>query len=396
QIISTFVFLLLSPAFIFAQKKSNLYQEFDLEVKADYRFFFKDGLYEGQHLHYPSLAIEPEYFLEWADGQQRIHFAGFARLDRDEQRTHWDIRELYWQWVKNEWELSLGAKKIFWGVTESVHLVDIINQTDFVESFDGEQKLGQPMAHLSYSGKYGTFDFFAMPYFRKRVFPGWEGRLRTPFLINEDAIGFEAEAEEWHPDLAFRWSNSVSIFDMGLSYFYGNGREPVFQADPESGNFDIFYPLNHQIGVDLQAITGAWLWKLESIYRHNSVQNMFALASGVEYTFSNIKDSGIDIGLIGEYLFDNRDELALSGLDNDLFVGSRLAFNDVQSTEFLIGGIFDLNRSSKLFSVEASRRFGESWKLEIETRLFSNIDQEEFLYFLRDDGFIQARLSKFF
>ena len=115
-----------------------------------------------------------------------------------------------------------------------------------------------------------------------------------------------------------------------------------------------------------------------------------------EYTFSNIKETGLDIGVIGEYLYDNRDEFALSGLDNDLFIGSRFALNDVQSTEFLIGGIFDLEKSSKLFSIEASRRFGDSWKLEIEARLFSNISGKEFLYFMRDDSFLQLRLAKFF
>ena len=273
-------FLFLFFTINISAQKDKLYSEFDVEIKADYRYFFKGGLYEGQHRNYPSIAIEPNYFLEWADGSQSLNFTGFARLDRDGNRTHWDIRELYWQGVKNNWELSLGAKKIFWGVTELAHLVDIVNQTDFVESFDGEQKLGQPMAHLSYASKFGIFDFFAMPYFRKREFPGREGRLRTPFIIGRDDIGFEADAEEWHPDFAFRWSNSVNIFDMGLSYFYGNGREPVFELNPDNGSFDIYYPLNNQIGLDLQAITGAWLWKWESIYRTNDFQNMFALSAG--------------------------------------------------------------------------------------------------------------------
>ena len=390
------LFLVILFSFPLFGQEDKTYSEFDVEIKADYRYFFNDGLYEGQKRHYPSLAIEPEFYLEWADGNQSLNFTGFARLDRDGNRTHWDIRELYWQGVKNNWELSLGAKKIFWGVTESIHLVDIVNQTDVVESFDGEQKLGQPMAHLSYASNIGIFDFFAMPYFRKRQFPGTAGRLRTPFIIDRDDVGFESNAEEWHPDFAFRWSNSMDIFDAGISYFYGNGREPVFELNPDDGTFDIYYPLNNQIGVDLQAITGAWLWKWESVYRTNDFQNMFAFAAGVEYTFSNIKDSGLDIGVISEYLYDNRDELALSGMDNDLFIGSRLAFNDVQSTEILFGGMFDLEKSSNLFSVEASRRFGNSWKLEVEARIFSNIDEEEFLYFVRDDSFFQVRLAKFF
>ena len=104
-------FLFLFFAINISAQKDKLYSEFDVEIKADYRYFFNDGLYEGQHRNYPSLAIEPNYYLEWADGNQSLNFTGFARLDRDENRTHWDIRELYWQGVKNNWELSLGAKK---------------------------------------------------------------------------------------------------------------------------------------------------------------------------------------------------------------------------------------------------------------------------------------------
>ena len=211
----------LSLAFILiginlSAQSDKFYSEFDLELKADYRYFFSDGLYEGQHKHYPGFAIEPNYFLEWADGNQSLNFTGFARLDRDGNRTHWDVRELYWQGVKNNWELSLGAKKVFWGVTESVHLVDIVNQTDFVESFDGEQKLGQPMAHLSYVSNIGIFDFFAMPYFRKREFPGREkDRLRTPFINRYEMKSvLKPMPKNGIPDFAFRWSNSMGIFDM--------------------------------------------------------------------------------------------------------------------------------------------------------------------------------------
>lgn len=389
-----FLFILFSLQ-VYGQNDSKFYKEFNLESEVDYRFFLEKGLYNGQERHFPSLALQPEYLMEWDEGDQSLNFTGFFRLDVDENRTHWDIRELYWQWVKGNAELSVGAKKIFWGVTESAHLVDIINQTDAVESFDGEQKLGQPMVHFSYFSNIGTFDFFGMTGFRKRVFSGEKGRFRTPFLINKEDIGFESDMEEWHPELAIRWSNSVNIFDGGLSYFYGNGREPVFQFLPD-GNFDIFYPINHQLGVDIQATTGSWLLKLESIYRTNEVQELFAFATGFEYTFGNIKDSGIDIGIIGEYLFDNRNELALSGLDNDLFVGSRIAFNDTQSKEILFGQITDLSKETRLFSFEANRRLGDSWKLELEARIFTAVDEEEFLYFFRDDSFLELSLRKFF
>ena len=104
----------------------------------------------------------------------------------------------------------------------------------------------------------------------------------------------------------------------------------------------------------------------------------------------------MDIGLIAEYLYDDRDNLAISSLQSDLFVGSRLAFNDVQSTELLFGGIIDLERSTRLYSMEASRRFGEAFTFDLELRLFQDVSDEEFLSFFRNDSFLQGTLEYHF
>ena len=392
------VILLLSPD-IYTQEesKNKLTHDFELELEGEYRYFFKDGLYSGQENHFPSLSITPKYTVEWNDAYDRISFEGFFRLDRDDHRTHWDIRELYYQKAKNKWEFNVGLKKVFWGVTESNHLVDIINQTDQVESFDGEAKLGQPMVQTKLtSDNFGTFSFFYLPYHRKRVFSSEVGRLRFPVLLEKEDLSYELGISEWSPSFAFRWSHYINIIDIGITQFYGNGREPVFAFDP-SGEINAFYPTVSQTGLDIQITHNAFLWKLESIYRYAEIQDFFALAGGVEYTLSNINRKGLDIGLLAEYLHDSRDELALNALQNDLFVGSRIAFNDTYDTSILFGGITDLESGSKIFSMEASRRIGNSWKLELEARIFGNIDKDELILSnFGDDSFFKASISKYF
>ena len=64
-----------------------------------------------------------------------------------------------------DWSLSIGLGKVFWGVTEFNHLVDVINQTDLVEGIDGEAKLGQPKINLSLINHWGALDFFVLPGF---------------------------------------------------------------------------------------------------------------------------------------------------------------------------------------------------------------------------------------
>ncbi|WP_299113134.1 hypothetical protein [uncultured Winogradskyella sp.] len=377
-------------------KNKDVVHDFELELQSEYRYFTDNASFQGQKDHFPSLAIFPEYNIQWNKGYDGINFTGFFRLDRDDNRTHWDIRELYYQKANNNWELSIGLKKIFWGVTESNHLVDIINQTDAVESFDGEAKLGQPMLQFTLTTNIGNFEFLYLPCHRKRVFSGEKGRLRFPVVIDKDDITYESSAEEWRQDIAFRWSHFIGAFDIGISHFYGNGREPLFTFD-SFGELNAFYPVINQTGLDLQVTHNAFLWKLESIYRSSKAQDFFALTAGLEYTFSNIDGNGLDIGVLGEYLYDDRDKLALNALQNDVFFGSRIALNDVQDTSILIGGIADIESSSKILSIEASRRLGSSWKAELETRIFSAIDDEEFILSnFSQDTFLRLTLSKYF
>jgi len=391
----------------FASFGQDTYKEFSLEVNFQDFFFFEKpptdtagGVdFSEQERNYMSIAIQPEFYYEWGGGANNINFTGFARLDQyDENRTHWDIRELYYQHVHGAWDISVGLKKIYWGVAESNHLVDIINQTDIVESFDGEEKLGQPMTHFSYISAIGTFDLFYLPYFRVPTFAGSAGRLRPGFVIDGDAIGFESSAKEWHQDFAARWSTLIGPIDIGVSHFYGTSRLPVLK------DFDFSQPFNfviiNQTSLDLQATIGPLLLKSESIIQTNDVRDAIATVGGFEYTFGNVGNTGLDIGLIGEYTYDDRDNTVFNSLNNDIFYGTRLAFNDIQSTEFIAGGIVDLERGNTLYSVEGARRFGNSWKAELEARIFGDISQEpediEFVTFIEQDSFMKFSLSKFF
>ncbi len=115
-------------------------------VSGQYRGFFEDPADPRQHNNYLSAAAEPEFYHDWQGGDQSFNTILFYRVDQyDDNRTHGDIRELSWTGVFDAFEVTAGISKVFWGVAETQHLVDIINQTDLVESVDGEDKLGQPM-----------------------------------------------------------------------------------------------------------------------------------------------------------------------------------------------------------------------------------------------------------
>ena len=145
RILLSLLLLTLPPALSAAEGEWSGY------IAAEWRGFLDDPLEEVQHGDNTSLSFQPEYYREWQNGKQAFRFTPFIRLDgHDKKRTHADIRELNWTYVGAEWEMLAGIGKVYWGVTESQHLVDIVNQTDLVENLDGEDKLGQPMLKFSF------------------------------------------------------------------------------------------------------------------------------------------------------------------------------------------------------------------------------------------------------
>lgn len=363
------------------------------ELTVEGRFFPHDGLDDRQHGANGSFAFEPEFFHDWQDGQQRVAAVPFLRWDQgDGERTHFDLRELYWRKSFQSADLYLGMRKVFWGVTESLHLVDVINQTDGVENLDTEDKLGQPLAQLTLLADWGTLDFFLMPYFRERTFAGSKGRLRGPVVAGKTV--YQADAEEWHPDLAVRWSHFLGDFDLGAGHFYGTGREP--RLLPGSEGLVPHYDLLHQTSLDLQYTRGDWLGKLETVYRDGVDGRSAAAVGGFEYTRVGVFGSAVDLGWVAEYQYDNRNAPFFPVGDNDVAVGARLTFNDVQDADLLAFVAIDTDNSSRFGSLEANRRVGTSGEVQLEARFFADVDRADPLASLCRDDYVQWEFIRYF
>ena len=369
------------------------------KISVEGRFFPESTIYADQRSNNISAVVQPEYYHEWQNGNSFI-FVPFARFDSsDSERSHFDIRELNYLWLSDNFELRSGIGKVFWGVTEFVHLVDIINQTDQLESIDGEEKLGQPMVQFSMARDWGTIDLFLLPLFRERTYPGKNSRLRSEFIVDPDNSRFESSAEERHVDLAVHYNQTFGDLDFGIYHFWGTGREPTLLLSSNEKGETIFVPFYEQInqtGVYLQLVVGEWLWKLESISRSGQSEDFFAVAGGFEYTFVGLADSQIDLGIITELAYDDRGDASSTSFENDLMIGLRLTVNDAASSELLVGVKQDLDNTSKVSSFEASRRFSDNIKGTLQAGFFFDVEEEDLFYSIRDDDFIQLELSYYF
>jgi hypothetical protein len=374
--------------------------EFSGFVGGETRVFTQSAIHDGQKDHSASFVLQPEYYHEW-EGGSSFTFVPFYRLDSaDSERTHFDLRELSYIWLQDDFELRLGVRKVFWGVTEVVHLVDIINQTDLVENSDTEDKLGQPMVNLSLARDWGTVDLFMLPFFRERTFPGRSGRLRSALVVDTDRAVYESAAEEWHTDWAVRYSHFFGDWDVGLYHFIGTGREPTLLPGSDSSGNAILIPRYEQInqtGLDVSYVINDWLWKLEALYRSGQgAEDYFSWTGGFEYTFTRFMDSEMDLGLVMEAIFDERGDRATTPLENDIALALRLAVNDPQSSEALLGFVQDVKGNARSVFLETSRRFGDNWKLTVEMRAAFSQPESDLLFDQRADDLLQVELNYFF
>jgi hypothetical protein len=372
-------------------------------VAADLRAFLRSPAQPGQSdaALNPSLVLQPELRHEWNDGGDRITAILFARFDsRDGRRTHFDLRELNWLHAGEGWDLRLGVDKVFWGVAESRHLVDIVNQTDLVEDIDGEDKLGQPMVNLGLQRDWGDLNLFVLPRFRERTFPGRKGRLRGPLAVATEREIFDSSDRHWHVDFAARYEVVIADWDIGLAQFHGTGREPRLVAATDGRGRPLLaprYDIIDQTSLDAQVTLGDWLLKFEAIGRVGQGDPFAAIVGGFEYTFYGVLDSGADLGLLAEYLYDGRDGSApATTFDDDIFLGLRLALNDAYDSDLLAGLVVDRLSGATFVSLEAGRRLSEHWSLEVVARGFFNAPAGDPGFGLRRDDYLEIVLTRYF
>ena len=212
----------------------------------EYRQFFQNEQFQAQDFGaIPSLLIEPEFYHSSENRAHSFVAERFFRYDpNDDERTHFDIRQADWLYAANDWEVRAGISKVYWGVTESRHLVDSINQVDGIEDIDEEDRLGQPMLQAALIRDWGELRFFYLPYFRARTFPGQEGRLRGSVIVDADHPHFQEQAEEWYPNFALRYEHTFGNWDLGLAQFHGTERDPTFTL--QNNQLNAFYQTINQ------------------------------------------------------------------------------------------------------------------------------------------------------
>ena len=381
----------------------------DLSGRVDLRFrgFAHPPAYPRQERNTAALVLQPEFQHTSKDGRDSFRVLPHLRLDSaSEKPADFDVRELTYQHLSDSAELRVGIGRVFWGVVESYRLIDIVNQVDLANDIDGDEKLGQPLVNLSLIGDQGVVDLFVLPTFRERTFPGRKGRLRSQPPVDTDRAVYESGAGRNRIDYALRWSHAFDAVDIGLAHFHGTAREPrlVSQCAPPGCNpltgeglvLIPRYEVTRRTSLDLQITGDATLWKLEALHEARRGESWSAWVAGLEHTLYGILETDSDLAVLLEYLFDGRGKDSPQPFDDDIFLGVRLALNDAGDTDLLVGAVSDRDNGSTFLSVEASRRLDDRWTIELNARVWIDIERGDPFYPVRRDDHLQLAISRYF
>ena len=375
-------------------------------LSAEARWFPEGPAHRGQLPRSNSLVVSPSVHVG-GDASGSFSFTPFYRLDGDDpERSHGDLREAYvalWGGgTAGQWELRIGVDRVFWGIAESNHLIDIVNQTDLVEHPDEKAKLGQPMARFVYSWDWGGIELLALPIHRQRTFAGGSGRLRPPIVVDPRLATYESGAEERHLDMAARYSVTFGPLDAGLSVFRGTSREPFLTPVVDERRSTVLAPHYRQIrqvALDLQVTLGAWLLKLETLERDRALnrvgeeEDYRALVVGGEYQLPSLLGAPVDASVVAEWHYDDRGQNATTRYQHDLFVAMRVGLNDFAGTELTVGALVGTDHASRLFTAKLSRRAADRWRVHLEAVALDRLDAMDVFYDLRRDSFIEFGLT---
>jgi hypothetical protein len=337
-----------------------------------------------------ALILDAEFQHSWDRGRQVLRVAPYVRWDPSGERNRIDFVELSWAHQWERWELRAGLWEVFWGVSESRHLVDVINQRDLVVGGQGYLKMGQPMLALATVQSWGTVELMLMPWFRERRFDGRAGQLWSPIPVDATQPVYESGAGNTRLDWAIRWSHRVGDWDFGLSHFSGTRREPGFLPGEDGSGRAVlvpYYDVVDQTGVDVQWTRGNWLWKLEAVTLNPTNGRYLAAAGGLEYAFADY------ISVFAEYLFDSRGDAATNSFADDLFVGARLMLQDGQ----LQGGAFvDRETWNSVLRLALTWRLGSSATLAVEAGAFLGDESLEPALASRQHDYLSLAVTRYF
>ena len=364
------------------------------EITVEASWYPRTAKHTGQKDSFLHLEAKPEILVygDTAEAQLQPRFSGGTS-----GAGQIDFREAHVSGRVGELDYLVGSTILFWGKVESYNPVDVVNALDYSRGLMRNEKRGAPMVRLSWPVGPGQVDLLAID-FVENIYPDNSLRERPALPVTDTTAGFSGGAARDDIATAARWSGYFGDIDLGISWFRGTGHAPRLLPQSD-GTLKPDYSRITQLGLDIQLLHGDSAVKAELIHRRGqhdrlgSTNSYGAGVIGVEHNLYDLAGSGRDLVLIAEYARDERRGRSHSGFQNDLVLGGRWLWNDVEDTEILTLLSRDLDNAAQTLTVTADRRITDALSFEATVRWPQRLGRDPTGAALSRDSAIIASLT---
>ncbi|MFP4566986.1 MAG: hypothetical protein ACLFNX_10835, partial [Spirochaetaceae bacterium] len=300
------------------------------------------------------------------------------------------IDEAYIRLFYDNLDVQAGYLKTTWGTGDEVHVVDVLNPTDFTDSINSEyaeRKIAEKMVKLNiYTGANGLLELAYVPTLTQDRY-ATEGRwvpnelaalrsdveaafdalvggpgltqyeadqLKAQFL--EDARNAPQPATLADGQYGLRYTTSVGGVDIGGIYYFGFIREPVIEIpEAEPADYSIHFDRLNLFGLEFATVVGGFNLRAEAAYNMTedfdgddpSIHNhSIAYMGGFDRDLP-VSNLNVNIQGRGEYLLAN-DEVS-DNADNGLAdVDYDAGENEHYWTNTLVASLEDTYRNETI------------------------------------------------
>lgn len=295
-------------------------------------------------------------------------------------------------WLEDSYQIDIGYDLLYWGVTEGINVINIVNQRDQIRDYFLKQGLGQSMVAVSYFGDNVTLDAYILPKFEELNFGGTQRPWGLGLPVDDSQSTYESSQGKYHTDYAARLSGRIDDLEYGLIYFDGTYRKPLYNVE-DSGKYLIpYYIQGSTVGLDAQYIIGSNIYKLElGYFNPDSFKDYISTTFGVERTLDSSLIGDGDSTVYIEYYYDSRQDDNMVAFQNDLFLACKYRTYNYYDVETIIGSIVDTQYGSVIGTFEMSGKITSDVKVSLEFIYFSSSKDEDALFY--SNNFDQASVN---
>lgn len=366
--------------------KLNIAGNFDYETYQ----YPKTPLFPGQIEQNHALRLD--FRSEARIGENwRFALAPFARYDfMDGRQNAIRLNEAWIEYSTENWDFRIGNQIFTWGQMESVNRIDVLNPRDFRDDVIEPGKIGIPAALFRLKFDNSDLSAYALPYYITDSFPGPDH-----FYSLSGGLPIRQPEERFEDQWAIRYFHAGDGFDFALSWANVVERLPIYDMnETETRLIGTPYKSN-RLGFEFTKVIESLIIKGEGFYRFPETKLLkpgFFYTAGLEYTFPAIIGLS-DLTLFTEYFGTvGNGQVRFQILENSLFTGFRLTFNDLARQELEVGAINNFEPAGTwLMRARYARNIVEQVRFELTYTdsfgFFVFPDQDE-----DGDGAFRARL----